>query len=510
MVASALTSTASFAARAHAAPVPPSTGRRSVAPVRSRPGPSPCSTTDGVALPRAPEPRRRDVAAHANGSEGDVITTIGQYAGAAVGVVALAYAAGAQSSGGDPSDDSGSSGAPSSASAVTPKPSSGKQTIAGSVAGANNANKRNKPIPGMPKRPDAASQDSQTSGKNSGAQQQQAGGIADMMSGAMKAMGGAGPQLATRKAAYKWGAADATGPREYMEDAWAVRESGFAGGYLFAAVMDGHGGEASSAYLRENLFDALDGGVRRGVGANAAGGSAPGSAPDGTPDGGYLAPSLSRAYEAADETLIDHIARLGEPECWSGSTCTSVLVRHDRVVAANVGDSRAILVRDNKAIELTSDHRPVGSCKTGRQEMDRVVRAGGWSVGGRVCGILAVSRAFGDYEFKGGRFDLLEDLSEEPLAKKATLAEPPVVPTPAVFECAREPERDQWLVVASDGLWDTVNSTQCATFIKQETKKNPDVSADQLADALVKRAIRFRTQDNVAVVVVDLREETAA
>ena len=190
--------------------------------------------------------------------------------------------------------------------------------------------------------------------------------------------------------------------------------------------------------------------------------------------------------------------------------CTSVLVRHDRVVAANVGDSRAILVRDNKAIELTSDHRPVGSCKTGRQEMDRVVRAGGWSVGGRVCGILAVSRAFGDYEFKGGRFDLLEDLSEEPLAKKATLAEPPVVPTPAVFECAREPERDQWLVVASDGLWDTVNSTQCATFIKQETKKNPDVSADQLADALVKRAIRFRTQDNVAVVVVDLREETAA
>jgi hypothetical protein len=31
--------------------------------------------------------------------------------------------------------------------------------------------------------------------------------------------------------------------------------------------------------------------------------------------------------------------------------------------------------------------------------MDRITRAGGWSVGGRVCGILAVSRAFGDYEF---------------------------------------------------------------------------------------------------------------
>ena len=251
-----------------------------------------------------------------------------------------------------------------------------------------------------------------------------------MMSGAMKAMGGAGPQLATRKAAYKWGAADATGPREYMEDAWAVRDAGFAGGYLFAAVMDGHGGGASSAYLREQ---SLRRARRRRAPRRRAFPRAvrhPVRHPTAPQAAGTSRRSLSRAYEAADETLIDHIARLGEPECWSGSTCTSVLVRHDRVVAANVGDSRAILVRDNKAIELTSDHRPVGSCKTGRQEMDRVVRAGGWSVGGRVCGILAVSRAFGDYEFKGGRFDLLEDLSEEPLAKKATLAEPPVVPTP--------------------------------------------------------------------------------
>ena len=105
------------------------------------------------------------------------------------------------------------------------------------------------------------------------------------------------------------------------------------------------------------------------------------------------------------------------------------------------------------------------------------------------------------------------DMNRRPTSIKAVFTPvipTPVVPTPAVFECAREPERDQWLVVASDGLWDTVNSTQCATFIKQETKKNPDVSADQLADALVKRAIWFITQDNVAVVVVDLREETTA
>ena len=85
-----------------------------------------------------------------------------------------------------------------------------------------------------------------------------------------------------------------------------------------------------------------------------------------------------------------------------------MLVRDDRLVCANVGDSRALLIRKGRGVELTADHRPVGTSSKGRQEMQRVVNAGGWSVGGRVCGILAVSRAFGDYEFKGGRFDLLE------------------------------------------------------------------------------------------------------
>jgi serine/threonine protein phosphatase PrpC len=37
----------------------------------------------------------------------------------------------------------------------------------------------------------------------------------------------------------------------------------------------------------------------------------------------------------------------------------------------NVGDSRALLVRSGKGIELTQDHRPVGSNKSGRKELDR-------------------------------------------------------------------------------------------------------------------------------------------
>lgn len=443
-----------------------------------------------------------------------MIESMGQFIGVGLGVVGLSFIAGAQSNGGndDPSPNTKAASTARQAAPGNNKPAMPKQTIAGGVAGANN---RKKQFPGMPK-PAAATAGSGSAGAQSSSNQSSSKGggalggapaipsidVANTMKELMGAA--AGSSGGKQKYSYKWGAAEATGPREYMEDAWTVRDSGFPGGYFFASVMDGHGGEASSAWLRENLFKSLAASCE---GASRGRATEPGAlVQDGTKGGGYLAEALKTGYTSADDSLIDHIARLGEPECWSGSTCTSVLVRDDRIVCANVGDSRALLVRASKGVELTQDHRPVGTSSKGRQEMQRVVNCGGWSVGGRVCGILAVSRAFGDYEFKGGRFDLLEDLSEEPLAKKATLKDPPVVPDPDVFECARDVANDEWLVIASDGLWDTVNSQQCATFIKQELKKTPGMGADELANALVKRAIRFRTQDNVAVVVVDLRQ----
>ena len=45
--------------------------------------------------------------------------------------------------------------------------------------------------------------------------------------------------------------------------------------------------------------------------------------------------------------------------------------------------------------------RLYGSGETVSSESHRVQEAGGWIDDGRVCDILAVSRAFGDREFKG-------------------------------------------------------------------------------------------------------------
>jgi protein phosphatase 1A len=85
------------------------------------------------------------------------------------------------------------------------------------------------------------------------------GGLINLMSGLMSGGGNSlseavaatvGTGAGKQKCSYTWGAAEAMGPREYMEDAWCVKDSGFAGGYFYASVMDGHGGGAASAYLR--------------------------------------------------------------------------------------------------------------------------------------------------------------------------------------------------------------------------------------------------------------------
>jgi hypothetical protein len=51
-------------------------------------------------------------------------------------------------------------------------------------------------------------------------------------------------------------------------------------------------------------------------------------------------------------------------------------------------------------LQLTVAHRVYGTGEAVIGEMRRVESVGGWIKEGRVCSILAVSRAFGDWEFK--------------------------------------------------------------------------------------------------------------
>jgi len=305
-------------------------------------------------------------------------------------------------------------------------------------------------------------------------------------------------------------------------------------GYLFAAVFDGHAGSAAARFLADRLYPALSRTIEASEYDDGYGSKSKEeecevvhnsstrnddndlvtSSLDGLCCPVDLAPALAATFDALDVDLLSYLKSLPDPpERDAGSTATVVLARRGKVVAANVGDSRAVLCRAGQPVDLTTEHRVYGKTASAGSEASRVEAAGGWLDDGRVCGVLAVSRAFGDPGLK--REGLASTLQQgvddgfwsEDFARakrEAGFRADPVVPTPDVTAVATG-DRDEFVVVASDGLWDVVSSRDAVRVARAALRRG--AGAGGAAQALAEAAVKRRTPDNVAVVVVDLKGE---
>ena len=162
----------------------------------------------------------------------------------------------------------------------------------------------------------------------------------------------------------------------------------------------------------------------------------------------------------------------------SGSTATTVLLRKQHTTgtrylhAANCGDARAVLARKGGvAYRLSYDHKANDA-----PEKSRIEQAGGFVIRGRVLGILAVARSFGDHSLK--QF---------------------VVPTPFVQSVELREGEDDFLVLACDGVWDVMEDQEVVDFVK-----NYAGDFDLAARALVDEALRRGSTDNITALVVEL------
>ncbi|KAJ0250757.1 Protein phosphatase 2C 3 [Hirschfeldia incana] len=211
---------------------------------------------------------------------------------------------------------------------------------------------------------------------------------------------------------------------------------------------------------------------------------------------------------------------LQTPNCDAvGSTAVVSVITPEKIIVANCGDSRAVLCRNGKPFPLSTDHKPDRP-----DELDRIQEAGGrviyWD-GPRVLGVLATSRAIGDNYLK-----------------------PYVSSEPEVTVTDRT-EDDEFMILASDGLWDVVTNdaacamvqmylnkkggrgrgrrreaTECGEERKDEeeeekvvvgSRKNgkkgeiTDRACTEASVLLTKLALAKHSSDNVSVVVIDLR-----
>jgi len=158
---------------------------------------------------------------------------------------------------------------------------------------------------------------------------------------------------------------------------------------------------------------------------------------------------------------------------------TLILAIHDsgNVWVANVGDSRAVFGNDNgMAIPMSYDHKP---CQL--KEKKRIQEAGGFvAMNGvwRVMGVLATSRALGDYPLKD---------------KNVVVCDPDILSFNIIDH------KMQFAVLASDGLWDTHTNEDAVSVIADRLKSDSSFGTEILA----REAFSRGSLDNITVLVID-------
>jgi len=137
----------------------------------------------------------------------------------------------------------------------------------------------------------------------------------------------------------------------------------------------------------------------------------------------------------------------------SGCTAVVALLVGRELYVANAGDSRCVVCRDGKAIEMSYDHKPEDE-----PERQRINKAGGRvTQDGRVNGGLNLSRAIGDHAYKTN--------------KELPLSEQMISPVPDVKKLTIDPEKDSFVLLACDGIWNSLSSQETVDFISTRLNK---------------------------------------
>ncbi|XP_047954656.1 uncharacterized protein LOC125200884 isoform X2 [Salvia hispanica] len=209
-----------------------------------------------------------------------------------------------------------------------------------------------------------------------------------------------------------------------------------------------------------------------------------------------LREALLRAIHDIDAKFTMDAARYNLS---SGTTAAVVLLAEAQILVANLGDSKAFLCSEvyqsppeNKVLiakELTNDHHPDNEV-----EKSRVESAGGniskWAGVARVNGQLAVTRAIGDIHFKNFG----------------------VISVPEVTDWKPLSGNESYIIAASDGVFEKLSPQDICDILWEPLagftirEKLNSTCSTSLADCIVNAAFEQGSMDNLAALVINMRE----
>ncbi|CEG35312.1 protein phosphatase [Plasmopara halstedii] len=270
-----------------------------------------------------------------------------------------------------------------------------------------------------------------------------------------------------------FGLATMQGWRTGMEDAHVaqINPEGLPQGCSLFAVFDGHGGRLAADLAAEGITKEFAAVMKSDI---FPGGKAEGADPK----------KIGKAMRDAFMNLDQNIRKTFDENYasdQSGCTAITALVTPTHIIVANSGDSRSVMAKGGRTVEMSFDHKPINA-----EERKRIEQAGGLVRSNRVNGDLAVSRALGDFSYKA-RADL-------PAEKQQVSAEPEI-------QVQKIEKTEEFLVLACDGIWDVMSNDEICAYIRQ-LMNDGEMDLKLIAEEILDNCLRAGSRDNMSVVIV--------
>eukprot|EP00922_Rhytidocystis_sp_ex-Travisia-forbesii_P009067 GHVS01013223.1.p1 GENE.GHVS01013223.1~~GHVS01013223.1.p1 ORF type:complete len:655 (-),score=182.02 GHVS01013223.1:1335-3299(-) len=285
-------------------------------------------------------------------------------------------------------------------------------------------------------------------------------------------------------------AAAANAPSEDRLSAVPIRASS-QDDYLLASVIDGHGGWHVAEFVRTRLPQHVEEELSKSEDFPAV---------------------LKAAFLSVDNQIRDSVRgalKLGYMQpVTTGACALTLLVTPEQLVVANAGDSKGVLSRRGKASDinvqqnannpdeqqrLREEHpnENVVTCAREHVEYKKSPLKGRQRVvtyeACYVKDLLSPTRSFGDFYLKEEEFQM------QPASNTSMVQQPhsfPYITSDPQIHLYLRTKEDEFVVLASDGIWDIYDSQQVVDIVRAKLKEAKDSSApaEDAAAGLVQSA----------------------
>ena len=184
-----------------------------------------------------------------------------------------------------------------------------------------------------------------------------------------------------------------------------------------------------------------------------------------------------------------------------GCTCNILVIYKNILYFANAGDSRSVLLKNKGEVNSMSiDHKPELP-----NEFNRIKKAGGRIIEGRVNGLLNLSRSIGDFQFKNRK-----DLKQE---EQIVTCNPDIL-----FE--NRSQNDDFVIMGCDGIWECISNTGISEYIYDKenninngnnSNKNKELNLEKILEDLFERNIAKSEEeengcDNMTAILIQFKK----